>query len=336
MNFRNITQFEPTIILTALLIAGTITLGISEISRAEENKSSTTSNSKQAVSDSKSESNSQNSAAKKLGIFNNEKTFFRIAQKAREEKWQALPIGEVMGKVAKELKGTPYLANTLDQSIDEEVPLVDMNALDCVTFFETTLDFARVIKRNVASPLVLLKEIRLTRYRDGKVGDYSSRLHYTTDWFVDNEKKGVVKILSSLPGAEAFTQKVDFMTKHPNSYKQLAADSKLIEKMQVFEQNINKRSLKFIPVDKVSAIEPLLKTGDIIGLCTNINGLDITHTGIIFRDTDGKAHFMDASSRKDVMKVLIESLPIGEMLEQNKKRSATLTGIMVARPLEPK
>ncbi len=274
-------------------------------------------------------------AAQNSGIVKNEKTLLKIEKRAKAERWENLPIGEVIGKVAKELEGTPYVANTLDESADEEVPLVDMNALDCVTFFETSMDLARAIKKKHVSKTALLNEIRYTRYRDGNVGDYTTRLHYTTDWLVDNEAKHVVQILADLPGAEPFKQKVDFMTTHPSSYKQLAAHPEFIEKLKSFEANINKRSLKFIPVEKVSAIEPLLKTGDIIGLCTNIKGLDITHTGIIYRDIDGKPHFMDASSRKSTMKVVIEPLPIGEMLTQNQKRSATLTGIMVARPLEP-
>lgn len=308
----------------ASLLAG------SHMATAEEKRTNHTGASKDSAT--------AQSACEKVvtGIITNDRTLFIITQKAKAENWRAMPIGDVMGKVAKELEGTPYVANTLDHLVDEEIPTVDMNALDCVTFFETTLDLARAIKKGKTSTAALLDEIRYTRYRDGKVSDYTSRLHYTTDWFINNEAKHVVKILVDLPASEPFAQKLDFMSSHPNSYKQLAAHPELIEKMKAFETNTSKHSLKFIPIDKVSAIEPLLKTGDIVGLCTNIKGLDISHTGIIYRSTDNKPHFMDASSRKDVMKVVIETLPISEMLEQNKKHSPTLTGIMIARPLEPR
>src|SRR2546430_5245582 len=104
---------------------------------------------------------------------------------------------------------------------------------------------ARMLKRGKSKPADLLAEIQYTRYRGGKMGDFTTRLHYTTDWFVDNEAKGVVKILApELPGAEPFTQKVGIMTKHPENYRQLAAHPEWIDKIRATEERINARSLK--------------------------------------------------------------------------------------------
>ncbi len=271
----------------------------------------------------------------KTSSFRGQEKLYKIVEKANKENWRRLPIGELMGKIALQLENTPYEAGTLENSADFETCSANLDALDCVTFFESTLDLARMLKKGKSQPEDLLKELKLTRYRGGVIDDYSSRLHYTTDWYADNESKHIVQILSNLPGAESFTQKVAFMSSNPGSYKQLAAHPELIEKMKAKEFDINQRNLTFVPVDKVAAIEPLLRTGDIVGLCTSLPGLDITHTGLIFRDKDGVAHFMDASSRKNVMKVVIEPGPISETLMQSKKRSANLTGVMLARPLEP-
>lgn len=268
----------------------------------------------------------------RLNTFQGTDTFSRIVAKATAEKWAALPIGELMGKIAKELEGTPYVAHTLELSDDKEVCSVNLTGLDCVTFFETTLDFARMLKKGESSPDALLKEVQFTRYRGGVVGDYSSRLHYTTDWLVDNQKKHVVKVLNDLPGAEPFTQKVGFMSSNPDKYRQLAAHPELVEKLKRQEKAINSRPpLKFMPMDKIAAVEPLLKTGDIVGVCTSQPGIDIAHTGLIYRTEDGVAHFMDASSGKTKMKVSIESGPISAALNWSKQ----LTGAMFARPLEP-
>jgi hypothetical protein len=58
--------------------------------------------------------------------------------------------------------------------------------------------------------------------------------HYTTDWFVDNEEKGVVKILTpELPGAKPFTQKVGIMSQHPENYRQLAAHPELLRAIRL-------------------------------------------------------------------------------------------------------
>lgn len=266
-----------------------------------------------------------------LDSFTGDEIFQRIISKAKGGHWKILPIGELMGKIAMEFVDTPYLAQTLEQSVDIEKCTVNLKGLDCVTFFETTLNFARMIKKGGSTPADLLKEVQYTRYRGGALGDYSSRLHYTTDWFVDNQEKGVVKILSELPGSEPFEQKVGIMSQRSNLYKQLAAHPELVPKIKAFEDAINARHLSYVPLAKLSSVEPLLKTGDIVAVCTSDSGIDIAHTGLLIRDAKGVPHFMDASSGKSKMKVTLEPGPISQSLSWSKK----LTGAMFARPLDP-
>lgn len=163
------------------------------------------------------------------------------------------------------------------------------------------------------------------------MGDFATRLHYTTDWFVDNQEKGIVKILTpDLPGAQPFTQKVGIMSQHPESYRQLAAHPELLQDIKLTEDKINSRSLSYLPIDKLEEAEPLLKTGDIVGVTTSQEGLDITHTGICLRDEQGVVHFMDASSARSRMAVTVEP-EISKCFTWSSK----LTGVMIARPLEP-
>ena len=258
--------------------------------------------------------------------------FDRMLKKALDDKWDTLPIGQTMGHVAMELKGTPYVGFTLELSKDTEVCSVNLMGLDCVTFFEDTLDFSRMLKKGGRTPEAMLAEVTFTRYRGGRLGDFTSRLHYTTDWFVDNEQKKVVRILApDLPGAEPFTQKVGIMSEHPENYRQLKAHPELIPAIKKYEDEINSRSLKYIPMAKLKDAEPELQTGDIVGVCTTEHGIDIAHTGLIYADKDGVRHFMDASSSRSNMKVTLESGPISETLNWSKR----LTGAMFARPLEP-
>src|SRR5262245_12726618 len=62
--------------------------------------------------------------------------FEQILKKALAEKWETLPIGQTMGRIAKELEGTPYVAFTLELDKDKEFCSVNLTGLDCVTFFE--------------------------------------------------------------------------------------------------------------------------------------------------------------------------------------------------------
>jgi hypothetical protein len=277
-------------------------------------------------------------AAKKIAAvpqglrhFDGEDIFQKIVDKAVAQKWTKLPVGELMGKIARELEGTPYVGFTLETSLDNESCVVNLKGLDCVTFFEDTLDMARMLKRGGRTPADMLAEIQYTRYRGGKMGDFTSRLHYTTDWMVDNQKKGVVKILApTLPGAEPFTQKVGIMSEKSSNYRQLKAHPELVPAIKRYEDEINSYNLKFIPLDKIEAAEPHLKTGDIIGVATREPGIDIAHTGLCIRDDAGVIHFMDASSSKAHYRVTFEPGPLHRALHWSQK----LTGAMFARPLE--
>ncbi len=262
--------------------------------------------------------------------FDGEDIFNRIVTKSAAENWRKLPIGELIGKIAMEFKGTPYVGFTLELSKDTESCVVNLKGLDCVTFFEDSLCLARMIKRGKSSPEDLIAEIQTTRYRGGKMGDFTTRLHYTTDWFVDNEQKGVVKILTpELPGAEPFTQKVGIMSQRPQNYRQLAAHPEMVPTIKMLEDKINARKFMYLPMDKLAAAEHLLQTGDIVGVATTEAGIDIAHTGLCIKDEQGIVHFMDASSSRRNMKVTYET-DIAKCLNWSNK----LTGVIFARPLE--
>jgi hypothetical protein len=264
--------------------------------------------------------------------FDGQDIFTRIVNQAATDKWSQLPMGELIGKIAMELKGTPYVGFTLELSKDKEYCVVNLKGLDCVTFFEDSLCMARMLKKGKSTPQDLLAEVQTTRYRDGKMGDFTSRLHYTTDWLVDNEAKGVVKILTpELPGAAPFTQKVGIMSQHPENYRQLQAHPELLAAIRQMEDRINARSLKYLPMNKLAGAEHLLQTGDIVGVATTETGIDIAHTGLCIKDEQGIVHFMDASSSRRNMKVTLEP-QISTCLNWSSK----LSGVMFARPLEPR
>ena len=121
------------------------------------------------------------------------------------------------------------------------------------------------------------------------------------------------------------------MSEHPENYRQLAAHPEFIPKIQEFENQINARSLMYIPLDKLKGVEPYLQTGDIVGVCENVPGIDIGHTGLVIKDAAGVPYFMDASSMRRNMRVTLETPPISETFTWSRH----ITGAMLARPLEP-
>jgi hypothetical protein len=252
--------------------------------------------------------------------------FSRIIQKALEEDWASFPIGECMGKIATLFIGTDYVGGTLEGK-GPEICRVDLTGLDCVTFFENVLCMARILKRGNTSFNDFLAELTFTRYRKGVLTDYTSRLHYTSDWIHDNEKKKVVENITEELGGKDFSVRVSFMSENPGYYQALREFPEFIETIAGIEDEINKRKHWTIPRKEIKRVQKQLQTGDIIAVATNKKGLDYSHTGIVFRDEKNKIRFLHASSTKK--KVLLDA-PLHKYIKSVK----THTGITVARPLE--
>jgi hypothetical protein len=82
----------------------------------------------------------------------------------------------------------------------------------------------------------------------------------------------------------------------------------------------------YIPEEKLAEVENSLQDGDIAGITTTINGMDISHV-VILQRVAGRIHILHASSA--AKKVILSE----ETLDEYLKSSKSATGIMVARPL---
>lgn len=234
-------------------------------------------------------------------------------------------IGNVIIEVGNTFLGTDYVGGTLDKDMTERL-VVNLQGLDCVTFVENCLTFARCLKRGKTTFDDYKNELETIRYRDGVLDGYGSRLHYFCDWIYNNETKGIVKNISQEIGGVAYNKKIDFMSSHLKSYKQLS-DKSNVEMIQIAEEAINSRDYYYIPTKKISSVYDKLQNGDIIATTTTISGLDVTHTGYVYKDETG-TYFLHASLK--YKKVLVSANELQQYIEEDSKK----TGIMVARPQE--
>lgn len=265
-------------------------------------------------------------------IFKGEDRFQEMVVKAETEKWSELPIGERIIKAARELHGTPYENFTLEIDDHIESPSVNLEGVDCWTFFEMCLGFARMIgtEKDQYNPEDLLREIQLTRYRGGQCsGNYLERIHYLAEWFFENDARGTCDYITpDLPGAEKITgRKISEMTTLWKSYRYLKNNPDLREPMGVWEQKVAALPVYHIPTAKVEAIEPDLQDGDVIGIATKYHGGFCSHVGLALRTDDGVMRFMHAS--RDYRKVVIDKSISGYL-----KKFSKHAGILVGRPLE--
>jgi len=261
--------------------------------------------------------------------FQGESVFSNLLNIANESLHRVQPIGERVDVIGLALQGTPYVANTLETSDTVEVCTVTFEGLDCVTFFETCLGMARMSALGGTSPADLVREVTYTRYRSGILAGYLSRLHYTCEWFADNVQKKVVRdITRDLPGAVPFEKKIDFMSTHPHSYRQLKANPDWIPKIAEIEQRLSKMAMYHVPKAKIAEAEPHLQSGDIVGITTAVEGIDCSHTGLCHRDKDGRLRFLHASSSA-------KKVVLGPRLSEYVASISKDLGVMIARPLEP-
>ncbi len=241
--------------------------------------------------------------------------------------WKRLPIGEVVVNVGRTFLGTPYAEHVLEASGEEHL-IVNLRALDCVTFYENALVIARCIKENTLTFENYKKDLQLIRYRGGVLNGYASRLHYTSDYFYDGERKGVWKLVAQDLGGVPFKKKLNFMSTHPDSYRQIRQSESVRKQIEEIEKEISSRTMYYIPKRHAAAIASKILDGDILGMTTSMEGIDTSHTGIAIWHNK-QLHLMHAPLSGS--EVTISEYPLPMYLERIK----SMTGIMVARPLEP-
>ena len=139
---------------------------------------------------------------------------------AVEQKLSSLPINQVIIEIGKSFLGTDYVANTLEVGQEEKL-VINLTGLDCYIFLETSLVFSRCIKKGKSTFEDYQKELTNIRYRNGKLNQYPSRLHYFSDWIYDMNKRGIGKDITKELGGKRFVKKINFMSTHVDSYRQL-------------------------------------------------------------------------------------------------------------------
>lgn len=236
---------------------------------------------------------------------------------------QSVDFGNNMVQIGKTFLGTPYVAQTLEVGTTESL-VINLQGLDCTTYVENVLAFTLIHQNSGASYESFVKTLEKIRYRDGVLDGYSSRLHYFSDWIRENEKKGLVKDITSMIGGKEVKKVINFMSEHRSLYPSLQDDANY-EQVKQFEASLHQQSLCILDQESIQENEHLILPGDIIALTTAIKGLDITHTGIASRESDGRIHLLHASSTGEVE---ISKLPLTAYLKKVKNN----TGIIVARP----
>ena len=242
---------------------------------------------------------------------------------AAQNKLTTLPVDKRIPVIARFFIGTPYQSNTLDDSLGERL-IINLHQLDCVTFVENVLALSFLPSYNDNAITSFKDNLIRFRYRKGEIYDYTSRLHYSSDWLYEMEKQHLLKDITRSLGGIPYTKPVFFMSKNFSRYPQLRKDSVLQEKIKTIETAINKRTYYYIPKDQIHKAYSHLKSGDIVLITTNIKGLDTSHLGFVWKE-NGTGYLLHASS--SAQKVTLSATPLQEYMQSTSSQS----GMMVAR-----
>lgn len=233
---------------------------------------------------------------------------------------------ERMVELARSFADVPYVGGTLDSEA-EECLTVNLSELDCTTFVETLLALNNTALDRRLSWRDYLGALESIRYRSGTLTDYSSRLHYISDWALDNAHRGnFTEVTAQMPRTAEMIRSLDFMSTHAESYPRLA-DPEQLSRIRSMERNFKNHRFNYVRSADVSKadVQAALRPGDIIAFVPRTKGLDVTHLAVVDKDADGTVRFIHASSAAG--KVTLDPLPLTTYL----KRHPSTMGIRVFR-----
>ena len=220
---------------------------------------------------------------------------------------EASAIGESGARVdflSGQFLKTRYEESTLIGDINTtEVFVVNLAAFDCFTF----IDCIEAMRRSKSFSL-FKKNLKDLRYRSGEVA-FENRNHFFTDW-----KEFNPDLLADV-------------TESIGEEKCRRAGKRLNEKKEGVPflpgVALRLREVTYIPSRCVDEeVVGRLETGDYVGIYSEIEGLDVSHVGIVIKKKDTIC-LRHASSAKTKREVVDEDL---------KKYLESKPGIIVLRP----
>jgi|SRR5476649_1260906 len=211
-------------------------------------------------------------------------------------------LGQLVSMISQTFLDTPYQANTLIGSAGLTERLVaNFGGVDCFTL----LDYVCALARSHGER-EFFTQLATIRYHAGEI-DFMQRNHFFSDWFA-REPANAIDITGELSP--------DVITVSKNLNRK-GTDEEYIPGLGIVA-----REITYIPTEKINDdAVTRLNSGDLIGIYSKSQGLDVTHVGFLIKDPAG-VYLRNASSLKANMKVV--DSPLLEYL-QNK------LGIVVLR-----
>jgi len=241
--------------------------------------------------------------------------------KFREQEGQ----GNSIDSAVKFFVGKPYLVGSLEGDGPEELRY-HIDGFDCFTLTEAAIAMCLVKDKDQNAYEEMLK---LTRYREGVLDGYESRLHYATEWSDQAVESGILTdVTTHFQGILDWAKEINFMTQHSKFYPKLQ-DDEIFRRVRKYEETLSKRKRHYLPLEKLELNSSRFRAGDIIMILTKKEGLDVAHFCYVTKcpntaDSEKNIQMVHASSTR---KAVVEVENMFEYLRHYPK----ILGIMVFR-----
>ncbi|WP_336845156.1 DUF1460 domain-containing protein [Providencia rettgeri] len=196
----------------------------------------------------------------------------------------ALSQRDLIDPISAKFLETPYLANTLiGGPKQQEALVVNFEGVDCFTY----LDYVLALTQSQDEPSFLSALVKV-RYKNSEVS-YYHRKHFFTDWFAESPKNAIDVTSTLTPNTITLTKQLN----------QKSDGSEYIKGLGVKSRNV-----AYIPGNLITQqVLNNLQQGDFVGVYSLIDGLDVSHTGLVIKK-NGNVFYRNASSLSKNNKVV--------------------------------
>ena len=185
-----------------------------------------------------------------------------------------LHVNQAITRLAESFIGSPYLAMSLDANGAETLRL-DLTQFDCMLFVEQLLALAWSESFDQFAALT-----QSLRYRDGNVS-YCNRWHYFHDWVESAVSQGMLESDIALEGEISRALPLNFMSSNRDLYPKLQSNA-LFNCIR-HQEDSRRVHQRFIPLEAIESVVPSLQSGDLFAIATRVQGLDVSHTGVLVK-----------------------------------------------------
>ena len=163
-------------------------------------------------------------------------------------------------KLSEKFLGVKYVSNTLSNheiNTSKENLIINFESLDCFTFIDTI----QALKQSTNKEDFVNHLINI-RYKSGDIS-YKNRNHFYSDWIDSNSMTDITCTLGNCH----------------KKVKYLNENEKYLKEIDTVQREISYINFEDVNLD-------LLQDGDYVGIYTDKEALDVTHTGIIVKKFD--------------------------------------------------